>query len=168
MRSRIFFLLLFLPTAGPFAQQQIVARDGYEAFPNVEYRGGDATQPKRLYGYLVLTDSTIALHPCFSGSRCLEDKKKGLFEPTPYFTIRLSTLKAIQNSASEKGAGIGEKLLIGNLAGGQKEGIVALTYETATSVEAPVFKTDEAHGVALEAKLRFRLKKLGIELPAQK
>jgi hypothetical protein len=169
MRQRIVIsgLILALAATSGAAQTAIIARDGWEAFPNVEYLGGDATQPKRLRGMLVLTDSTISLHQC-EVSTCNDLKSKPAFKPIPIYTIRLSTLKGVQNAAQQKGAGLGEKILVGGLLSDQKVGTVVLTYESTSSAEAPVFKTDEAHGAALEAKIRFRLKKLGIELPAGK
>ena len=61
---------------------------------------------------------------------------------------------------------MGSKLALGLLAGDRKEELVGLVYESATSAEAPIFKTQKAQAAALEAKIRFRLKKLGVVLPA--
>lgn len=149
--------------------QRIYVKDGWEAFPNVEYQGGDATQPKRLQGMLVLTDSTIALHPCawVSCGPVPNDTTKPPFAPKPFFTIRLSELKEVASSSDVRGPSAGAKLMVGALAGDRKDEFVGLVYETSSRAEAPTFRTEKTHANAIEAKIRFRLKKLGIDLTAK-
>lgn len=149
-----------------FAQQAIIARGGWEAFPNVEYQGGDATQPKRLQGMLVLTDSTIALHACawVSCGPVPNDTSKPPFAAKALFTIALRDIKDVSSVSQVRGPGVGDKIALGMLAGDRTEEAVGIVYETATSAEAPFFKTLKTHANAVEAKIRFRLKKLGIEL----
>lgn len=145
---------------------RIYARDGWEAFSGVYYEGGDATQPKRLLGMLVLTDSTIALHPCVI-QQCYDTKKGAPFREPPFFSIPLTSIKDIVSSSRVRGADTMGKVFLGGLASDRPEDFVALVYETKSSVEAPLFKTAKAQSAAIDAKLRFRLKRLGVELNAQ-
>ena len=154
-------------TVSAGAQQPILTGKGWEAFPNVDYQGGDATQPKRLLqGMLVLTDSTIALHAC-AWVNCTppRDTTKLPFVEKPYFTIRLADIKEVASSSEVRGPSTASRIMIGGaLAGDRKEELFGLVYETAASAEAPVFRTQQHQSGAVEAKIRFRLKKLGIDL----
>ena len=168
--GRLIFGMLFLSAASMThaqpAPNAIFARDGWEAFPGVEYQGGDATQPKKRWGMLVLTDTTIGLYPCVYES-CRDGDKKGVkrpFNDPAFFIIPLSAIKDVTSSARSRSASTSEKFFLGGLAGSQSEDFVGLVYETGASAEAPVFKTGKAQSTAVDAKIRFRLKKLGIEL----
>ena len=157
-------LASFSPAA--FAQPPvIIARDGWEAFPEVEYQGGDATKPKKMYGMIVLTDSTIALHRC-RWQYCEDDRKevKTPFLPEPLYLIPLRRIQEISASSQVRGPSVGSRIAFGLLAGDQKQEFVGLVYETESSAEAPVFRTLKTQSGAIEAKVRFRLKKLGVEL----
>jgi hypothetical protein len=145
--------------------QAMYASDGWEAFPNVSYQGGDATQPKRRFGMLVLTDSTIALHECANIS-CFDNSKGKLpFKAQPWFSIALSSLTQIAHSSQVRKDGAAT-FFLGALADGDSEGFVGFVYQTARNVEAPLFKMKKEQSGVLDAKVRFRLKRLGIELPA--
>ncbi len=142
---------------------QMIVKNGYEAFPLVEYRGGDATQPKRRTGVLVLTDSTLAFHECTRRRDCLEYKDNPVFAEL-IFSIPLRQLKEVSSSTEVRGPGVGGRIAFGVLATDRKEEFVGVVYETEQSAEAPVFRTQPAQAAAIEAKVRFRLKKLGIQL----
>jgi len=142
----------------------VVARDGWEAFPQVEYQGGDATQPKKRWGILVLTDSTLAFHECFDGAFCPERKGK-LFKEPAIFTAKLTLIQEIGSSTQVRGASATGKIAFGILANDRREEFLGFVYESATSAEAPVFKTLKTQAAAIEAKVKFRLKKLGVMLP---
>lgn len=137
--------------------------DGSESFSRIEYIGGDATQPKKLYGWLVLTDSTLEWRDC-THSDCRGHKDGEYFKREARFTIPLRTMTELASSSEVRGASVESKLLIGSLAGDRRFEYVLVVYEHATSAEAPVFKTQKAQSDALEAKIRFRLKRLGITL----
>lgn len=145
----------------------IFARGGWEAFPGVEYRGGDATQPKQRWGILVLTDTNVALYRC-ALTTCGDPKKSAPFKGDPLMSIALSTIKDVSSSSQVRGPGMDAKLFLGGLATDKSEEFVGIVYETASSAEAPVFKTNTAQSAAIDAKLKFRLRKLGIELSTQK
>ncbi len=156
-------LAINLPTLA--VAQTIIAKPDREEFEGVEYVGGDATQPKKLYGWLVLTDSTLSIHDC-SGRReyCGAKEKGNYYKPEPLFTIDLRRITSVESSSDVRGANAGSKILVGALAGDRKEEFVGLTYETKSSAEAPIFKTQKAQSAALEAKIRYRMKKLGVAL----
>lgn len=143
----------------------VVSRDGWEAFPWVEYQGGDATQPTKRRGMLVLTDSTLSLHKC--RFEYCDDHRKHTelpFEEKPLYTIQLRSIKEVTSSSQVRGPSAGSRLALGLLAGDRTEEMVGIVYESASSAEAPVFKTQKAQSAAVEAKLRFRLKKIGVTL----
>lgn len=134
-----------LPAASARAQT-IYTGDGWEAVFKVELRGGDATYKGKRNGILVLTDSTIALHDCAEivNQACYySDKKKAPFTPTPFYSIKLLDVKGVASSSDW----------------------VRVTYETKSSVEVPTFAMGRSYGPAIDAKIRFRLKKLGVTIP---
>lgn len=52
----------------------------------------------------------------------------------------------------------------GGCAFDQTEELVGFVYESETTAEAPVFKTERAQAAAIAVKVKFRLKKLGVTL----
>lgn len=156
-----------LVTAPITAQPPVaIARDGWEAFPQVEYVGGDASQPKKRAGMLVLTDSSLAMHPCvWDGCYDHIKQQKLPYKPEPYYIIPLKGISEVSSSSQVRGPSVGGRIAWGVLATDRTEELFGLVYETATSAEAPVFKTMKAQAGAIEAKVRFRLKKLGLSVP---
>jgi hypothetical protein len=140
--------------------QTIVVGDGWEAFPAVEYLGGHAAHARKTIGTLVLTDSTIGYYPCNDGF-CSPVKGRPLWKEPAYFVARLESLTEVQASSRIKPAGVGGKLLIGFLASDTNEEMIGLAFESETTAEAPVFKTKPTQAGAIEAKIKFRLKKMG-------
>ncbi len=159
-------LAVFLLLAST-ASAQIVAGPGWEAFPEVAYLGGDATQPKIVRGFLVLTDSTLELHECVIVPHCVATKKAPAWKPQATYTIKLSAIKEVRSNARSSDASVTEKIIGGALASSSEE-VVTLVYESPSNVEAPVFQTPKAYSAALDAKIRFRLKKLGVDIPEKR
>lgn len=157
--TRCVAVLLAVSTSAA-AQAAIVVGDGWEGFPWVEYKGGDARFPKTGWGMLVLTDSTLAFHECF-GERCpaMRGNRPG-WKPTPVFSIALRSITEVQSSSRVKPADAGSRFMLGALATDKNEGLVGIVYETESSAEAPVFAMREAQSSALDAKIQFRLKRL--------
>lgn len=145
------------------AQEMIIAPNGDDLFNAVQYLGGDAAYPKKRWAVLLLTDSTLSLHDC-RDSGC--EKREGTIRLKPaWMTIDLRSIKEVASSSQVRGPSTGSRIAFGLLAGDRTEEYVGLVYETASNAEAPVFETAKAHSGALEAKIRFRLKKLGVDLP---
>lgn len=143
----------------------VIARDGWEAFPVVEYQGGDATQPKKRAGMLVLTDSTLALHECYwTGCYDFKKQEKPPFRAEPLYLIPLRAVREVSASSQVRGPSTSSRIAWGMLASDRTEEFVGLVYESASSAEAPVFKTMKSQSGAIEAKVRFRLKKLGVDI----
>lgn len=152
--------LLLSLSASAYAQDAIVVGDGWEGFPWVEYKGGDARFPKTGFGMLVLTDSSLAFHECFS-QRCPSRRGgRPAWRPIPIFSIALRNITEVQASSRVKPADAGAKFMLGVLATDSNESMVGIVHETQTSAEAPVFAMREAQSSALEAKIQFRLKRL--------
>ncbi len=130
----------------------------------VDYKGGDSRFQKKGYGILVLTDSTLAFYNC-AGAAC--KKHKGVYF-TPdgvIWSVPLTRIRSLSSNSQNRGASVGNRVLFGALASDTNEELFAFTHDTETSAEAPVFKTPRHMSLSLEAKVRFRLRKLGIDLP---
>ena len=144
---------------------KIVARDGWEAFLSVEYRGGHAQFDSRVVNLaLVLTDSTLGAYRCITGS-CWAKDGDPIWKDPPLFVVRLDQITSVDASTSVRPASVGSKLLIGMLASDKREEFFGFAFESETSAEAPVFKTQATQAGALDAKIKFRLKKMGRPLP---
>jgi hypothetical protein len=150
------------------AQREIVARDGWEAFV-VEWMGGDATRAaKRHMAILVLDDTSMTLYACNVSPHCMTNGKGPPHKGPPLYSIQLKSVKDVTSSSQFRGQGTLAKLALGGLAGDANDELVNVDYETASSAESPVFKTERAQSAALESKIRFRLKKLGVTIPEKK
>lgn len=160
MNLQVLTLLLTLPAALN-AQPPIMTGPGWEGFPHVEYQGGDATQMKKLEGILVLTDSTVALHQCVY--ECTSKGGRAAFFPTPLYVIRLRTITVV-NSASAARVQDGERPILEALLDPASADDLLIVYETEQNAEAPHFRAQKTQSAAIEAKIRFRLKKMGIVL----
>ncbi len=159
-----FALLLALSASAPLGAQDVIVGEGYEGFPMVDYKGGDSRFKKKGYGILVLTDSTLAFYNC-AWTSCM--KKNDLyFKPEGIiWSVPLTRIRSLSSNSQNRGASVGNRVLFGALASDTNEELFAFTHDTDTSAEAPVFKTPRHMSLAMEAKVRFRLRKLGIELP---
>jgi len=149
----------FAPRAG--RAQVVIARDGWEAFPNVGYEGGDATQPKKRNGVLVLTDSTLGLYQCHD-PYCEDRGKYFVRWDKPFFIVPLRQITEVSSSSQVRGSSVAGKLAFGLLANDRAEEYFGFVYESATSAESPVFKVQKTQSGALEAKVKFRQRKLGM------
>ncbi len=161
MRAAFFMTLFAMPVIAHSQQNRpIVTGDGWEAFPGVEYQGGDARFPKKLVGVLVLTDSTLEFRSC-DNNYCEAYKDRDVWGKKTYFVIPLTAITALDVSSSVRSADVGSKIFFGALASDRKQEFFGLAHETEDSAEAPVFLTRQTQAGAIEAKVRFRLKKLG-------
>lgn len=163
MRLGRFFAMLVFAAQTPLAAQTgaMFSKNGWDGFLDVQYQGGDASQPKRKTGMLVLTDSALIFYDC--PWDCEQDaKKRKDFWEAPAFRI---AYRGITNAKASTGtadhAGLGMPLLFSD----KSSDYITVVYESATSVESPVFKTKRAMAGAIEAKMRFRMKKLGLPEP---
>jgi len=141
--------------------QAVIARDGWEAFPNVGYKGGDATQPKPRNGVLVLTDSTLGLYKC-AWEYCVDRGKHLVQWDQPIFVIPLRQITEVSSSSQVSGSCVAGKLAFGLLANDRAEEYFGFVYESESSAESPVFKVQKTQSGALEAKVKFRQRKLGM------
>lgn len=135
---------------------------GWEAF-EVTYVGGDTRYPKKQYGVLVLTDSTIAIHECIVTGECVARKNGDLFKSPAKFTIPLRSVKDVVKTEQRRaGGGTG-------LGADHVEARITITYATANSAESPIFDAiSREHATVVETKLRARLEKLGVKIPDKK
>lgn len=156
-------VLLVLAWASPAFGQDIIQRPEGELYPGVEYLGGDATQPRKRFGALLLTDSTISLHKC-KLQNCQAQYGEVDYERTAYFTIALRTLRDVSSVSQVRGPSATSRIAFGLLAGDRTEEMLGVVYQSEADAEAPVFQLRKATSGALEAKIRFRLEKLGVTL----
>lgn len=141
----------------------VIVGAGWEAFPEIYYQGGDASQPKKRNGMLVLTDSALAFYEC-AKTACLPNGSKSMIRGDAWWTVPLKSMKEIRASNRASGSMSDSRLLLG-LGGDRNDDMIGFVYETSSSAEAPIFKTRNAQAAAIEAKVKFRLKKLGVALP---
>jgi len=139
-----------------------VVGDGWEAFRGIEYQGGDVGLTKKKLGAIVITDSSVAFHECENGG-CYPTKGKPPFKGPPLLYIALRGITSVNSSSQVKDVGGFGKALMGNLAGDTEQEAVVISYETATSAEAPFFKTQKAQSAAVVAKINFRRRKLTVK-----
>lgn len=156
--------------SGPVAHAQerntnVFTGEGFEAFPSVQYVGGDARFTKKQLGILVLTDSTIEFHRCLLDG-CAFRKGDGFFAESRLWSIPLKNITAISAVARNTGPSTAGRVLWGVLATDKNREYIALTYDTDASAEAPVWETPKNMAATFEAKLRFRLRKAGLVLPS--
>lgn len=164
MRSFAVAVVLALLAARADAQE-IYVGDDWEGFPYVEYLGGDARHKHKGIGILVLTDTAIAFYNC--ASELCRGRKGRNFDPHKglLWVLPLRSIKDVSSSSQNKGPSATGRMLFGALATDRNEEYFGFSYETETSAEAPVFKVPKTFSGALEAKVRFRLKRLGVQLP---
>lgn len=161
MRTIATRLLLFLAfPAGLAAQPGIVTGEGWEAFPWIEYKGGHAQHSRVGWGLLLLTDSTLAFHECYLEQCPPQRGGRQRWKPTAIFSIRLRSITDVQSATRVKPASASARFMIGMLATDKNENLLAVTFETASSAEAPVFALGDGQASALDAKIRFRLKRI--------
>lgn len=129
------------PSALRAQRHMMYGRDGWEVIQIAEYRSGVSGMTRRVRGIFVLTDSTIGLFKC-QNPVCPEEKKKDPWKGDPIWFVRLASIKAIE----------------------YKSDWIRLSYETESSVESPLFALASNYGPAVDAKIRFRLKKLGVTI----
>lgn len=154
---------LFAALAAPLRAQEIIVGDGFEGFPMVDNKGGDSRFQKKGYGILVLTDSTLAFYSC-AGASCKKHQGAYFTPEANIWSVPLTRIRSLSSNPQNRGASVGNRVLFGALASDTYEELFAFTHDTETSAEAPVFKTPWHMSLAMEAKLRFRLRKFGIEL----
>lgn len=158
------FVAILAPSAvSAQAADVIIAGEGWEAFPDVRYEGGDARHSRKLTGVLVLTDSTLGFYPCRHG-QCVPDKTRPIWKEPAHFIIPLTAIETVEASSRVRAPGVGSKIVWGMFANDRAEEFVGIVHETESSAEAPVFKVRQTQSSAIDAKIRFRLKKLGREL----
>lgn len=161
--------LLCLAVATRAAEAQrvepVMTGEGWEAFTRVQYEGGLTGFSRPLFGVLVATDTTISFHRCADQGRCERvPRNKRVFAESADFVFRLAELKGIEARVRTVGPGVGRRVLFGVLANDRSEETLHLQIETDSSAEAPRFVTGAAHAEQIASKLRFRMKRLGLEI----
>ena len=140
-------LLACLVTA--FVAQPVVAQDRIQ---KVRYKGGhEGWGEEEIRGILLIGDSTIVFRD--------DDKKRTL-------EIPILKITDIGNQTQRKEASVGSKLLFGSLARSRQEEFLAISYELPDNAEAVVFRFEPNTSAAVLAKIKFRMKKLGMSPPA--
>ena len=116
----------------------------------VQYRGGHSGVKGSHDGVLILTDSAalFILRTNLGGD--------------PALVIPYRKITDIGGIGDRKGASVGAKLLFGGFAQSSKDELVTVAYDDVTDAEAPVFKTKSNESAQLIAKIRFRMRKLGM------
>jgi hypothetical protein len=141
---------------------------GWEAFALVTYVGGHGRIPESQHGLaLILTDSTVDLRKC-RDETCAVGRAGAWWVDPPLFSVPLASLTAVERRTRLREgplAGAMNPLGGGSLGLGEAEEIVLLVFDADDTAEAPLFLVGPGQSAALEAKIRFRLRKMGRALP---
>lgn len=165
---RLLLALLALPVIAGAQADRIEARPGgiaagpgWEAFPGLLYLGGHSAMPKEMGGLiLVLTDSTLSVYKCRLGG-CAVRPDMDPWLGAPLFETRLDRIVTSTAETRVREAGLGSRILVGVLAGDRKEETYTVTFDTETTAETPSFRTAITGAAAIDAKVRFRRRKMG-------
>lgn len=139
-------LVLVLAAA---AARQAVSQ---EIVQKVRYKGGHAAWgPDEIRGTLAIGDTAIVFQD--------QDGKRELVIP-------IRKITDISNQTQRKEASVGSKLLFGGLARSRQEEFLTFSYELPDDAEAIIFRFEPNTAAAALAKIKFRMKKLGVAVPA--
>ncbi|MEI2721907.1 MAG: hypothetical protein V9E87_17620 [Gemmatimonadales bacterium] len=139
-RSRLLIGAIIIPAALS-AQKQDKA--GHEYW-NITYRGGDSRiGGSDLVGKLFLTDSTVRLY--FNSDKY----------DAPDFEIPIRSITNFTGTNNRVGASLT------NWASGDET--ISLAYDHDKDAEAPVFKTPGSESAQILARIRYRMRKLGVQ-----
>jgi hypothetical protein len=146
MMPRAYMLLVGL-LLGPALIPTTDAR-GQDVIPKVRYKGGhEGWGDDEIRGSLLIGDTTLVFQD--------EDKKRTL-------EIPLRKITDIGTQTQRKEASVGSKLLFGGLAKSRQEEFIAVSYDLPDNAEAIVFRFEPHTSAAALAKIKFRMRKLGV------
>lgn len=146
---RFALALACLLFTGTLAAEMLAAQD---KIPKVRYKGGhEGWGEEEIRGTLLIGDSTLLFRD--------DDKKRSL-------EIPIRKITDIGNQTQRKEASVGSKLLFGSLARSRQEEFLAISYELPDNAEAVIFRFEPNTSAAVLAKIKFRMKKLGMTPPA--
>lgn len=135
---RVALLVIASFGAAPLGAQS--SSPGKGVFWDVEYRGGDSHIKSSEVGSIMLTDSTVEFY-----------KANGR---VPMLVIPIVKISAISGRSNRIGASLT------NWASGDES--LTITYDGSNDAEAPVFKTGGSETAQIEARIRYRMRKLGV------
>lgn len=131
---------LAIGAAVPAVAQDIVQK--------VRYQGGHGPWGEQeIRGALAIGDTALVFQD--------KDGRRELVIP-------LARITDIGSQTQRKEASVGSKLLFGGLARSRQEEFLTVTYELPDDAEAVVFRFEPKTSAAALAKIRFRMKKLGV------
>lgn len=134
-------LSLAIVFAGSLHAQDVIKK--------VRYKGGHAAWgEEEIRGILVIGDSILTF-------RQDNDKESTL-------DIPLRKVTDISSQTQRKEASVGSKLLFGGLARSRQEEFVAVSYDLPDNAEAIIFRFEPNTSAAALAKIKFRMRKLGV------
>lgn len=126
--------------AMPAAAQDIVQK--------VRYQGGHGPWgEEEIRGALVIGDTALVFQD--------KDGRRELVIP-------MTRITDLGTQTQRKEASVGSKLLFGGLARSRQEEFITVSYELPDDAEAVVFRFEPKTSAAALAKIRFRMKKLGV------
>lgn len=123
-----------------------------DKIPKVRYEGGhEGWGEQEIRGTLLIGDSSLVFED--------DDKKQSL-------EIPILKITEIGNQTQRKEASVGSKLLFGSLARSRQEEFLAISYDLPDNAEAVIFRFEKNTSAAALAKIKFRMKKLGMTPPS--
>ncbi|MEO8030484.1 MAG: hypothetical protein ABI765_06530 [Gemmatimonadota bacterium] len=146
MQFRSLVLLLAVVTAGT---SMASAQD---IIPKVRYKGGHAGWAEdEIRGSLMIGDTTVTFQD--------DEGKRTL-------TIPVRNITEVAAQTQRKEASVGSKLLFGKLARSRQEEFVQVSYDLPDNAEAITFRFEPNTSAAAMAKIKFRMRKMGVAPPA--
>ena len=118
-----------------------------DLIPKVEYQAGHAGMDKKVKGSLVVSDSALQF---------LDETGHSLV------TIPLAKITDVSSSIDRKEASVGSKIAFGVLARSRKEELITVTYETESTAEGVIFRTEKNMSAGAVAKIQFHMKRAGV------
>jgi hypothetical protein len=121
---------------------------GQDVVPKVRYKGGhEGWGDDEIRGSLAIGDSMLVFQD--------QDGKRTL-------QIPLRKVTDLSTQTQRKEASVGSKLLFGGLARSRQEEFIAVSYELPDNAEAVIFRFEPHTSAAVLAKIKFRMKRLGV------
>jgi hypothetical protein len=151
------------PVPRPASAAGTGARTLPEEFGSVEYQGGMTGYKPPHRGWLVLTDSALEYHECWT-YECQKSKNQA-YQPSAAIVMPYRKMTDVGGATERHGASVGSRIALGAFASERRDELVTIAFDAESAAEAPVFKTKEHESAQLIAKIRFHLRKMGL-LPA--
>lgn len=146
MKTRFIASIALFLSVTSFLGEHLQAQD---VIKKVRYKGGHTGWgEEEIRGVLIIGDSVLTFRQ--------DDDKDARLD------IPLRKVTDISTQTQRKEASVGSKLLFGSLARSRQEEFVAVSYDLPDNAEAIIFRFEANTSAAAIAKVKFRMRKMGV------